>query len=157
MIDLHAFVRIFDLSLLGGCPRCIRISGQTAALSWVGLAGIVAAGFEAICLYSSLVIACGLTALWFAHLIVRSVRNVRPDEVAMTSRRRAIRAFVSTLIGTAAMSILPETALADSGCGGWAGNSGCPPCPYPRNCHRQTPSCQCYPCSSCGSGCPGNC
>lgn len=151
---MSAIVRIFDIRQVGTCPTCMRISFLVMVFSWVNTAGVWLLSLNAASLVGAISIL--FTLLWMAHIVRRAVWSTRSYRPQDQSRRLAIR-FALALAGSAAISVaLPRSARADSGCGGWGGNSGCPPCSdYGRGeCMRQNSGCGCYYCHSCGADCP---
>jgi hypothetical protein len=160
MITPSTIIRAFDLRHIGTCPTCIRVSFWVMILSWLIVAIALILDLKNAAPVIS-VVASALTLLWLAHIIMRAINSVRPDRLDDPSRRLALGSFAVTAakaaIGAVVMSaaVFPsQLARADSGCGGWAGNSGCVLC---GDCYRQTANCQCYPCRSCGNNCSGPC
>ena len=151
-MSLSSIVGIFDLRRIGMCDRCLRTSFVAMICAWivVFIANQLAYPTGPIALIS-----ISLTALWLAHIVTRASRSTQPAELENNARRRALRSFGRAIVGAAGLSVaFPWQAHADSGCGGWAGNSGCLPC---TRCSRQDRNCNCYSCRSCGSNCNGNC
>lgn len=158
-INISTIWRSFDLKQVGMCPTCMRISFLAMSVSWVLAAGSIATDIPLLKVFT-LFTSSALTMLWFAHVFMRAERSSGLNQPEDRSRRVAIQAFARAVIGAAVMStgaLLPwQGAHADSGCGGWAGNSGC------RNscgsCQRQDSNCNCHDCRSCGSNCDkGSC
>lgn len=153
MITLSSIIRSFDLRHIGTCPTCMRISFLAMILSWL-------LAYVAITVDSNATVLIGiatvsLTLLWLAHITTRVMRSIPSNLPQDNSRRLAIRTLAKAAVGAALMSAtFPWQAHADSGCGGWAGNSGCRSC---NSCQRQTADCRCYSCRSCGNNCSGNC
>jgi hypothetical protein len=156
MKTLASVIQTFNLRHVGVCPTCVRISFRVMILSWVIVLNALALNLYAHPMMI-LVPSCGLTLLWSAHVITRALRSMPMQRLGDPSRRLAIRAFVKAAAGAAVMSVAATSrqARADSGCGGWAGNSGCGGPVGP--CQRQTVDCRVYSCRSCGEGCTGNC
>lgn len=148
MSQIYSLVRTFDVRLLGTCAKCARISFGVSAASWILLSLAALAGLHINMLFflGSIV----LTALWIGHILARAVRATPPQ---FESRRAALTRFALAIGGAAVTSLLLSIpAHADSGCGGWAGNSGCDPCPE-GNCYRQRTDCSCWKDTGCGSHC----
>jgi hypothetical protein len=146
-------IRILNTSRLGTCPTCTRIAFLAATFSWS--LPLIASIFGREGVLFILVAPVGLTLLWIAHVIMAARRSAHSNLPENLSRRLAMWTFAKSIISAAAISALPIAARADSGCGGWAGNSGCSPCPdYMRHCYRQDSNCMCYACRSCGDDCP---
>jgi hypothetical protein len=147
-MTLSSIVRTFDLRHVGECPTCMRISFMAMSLAALATIASSLLGLNT-ALFAML--AVGLALLWLAHIVTRAIRSARRHHQADPSRRLAIRTFAQVAVGAAAMSAIPWGAHADSGCGGWAGNSGCRPCAS--SCQRQRNDCSCYSCRSCGNNC----
>jgi hypothetical protein len=149
---IRAFFKAFDLRHVGECPTCMRFSFLFMVAAWITLA--VATTIEG----DSVVVAGGgvllFSTLWLTHVATRAVRAAVPAKEPTSqvrSRRLALRTLAKAAVGAAALSAaMPWAAHADSGCGGWAGNSGCSRC---GSCQRQTADCRCYSCRSCGNNC----
>lgn len=157
MLLLSSIIRSFDLRNIGTCPTCIRISFLSMAVFWVFVfvAYLVNLHAELPLLVGSVV----FTVLWLAHVFARGIRSIPTNQPESLSRRIAIRAFARAALGAVAVSValIPSRASADSGCGGWAGNSGCQPLSGPwARCYRQRTDCSYYACRSCGNDCGSN-
>lgn len=155
MYYVRTVFNVFDPRKLGTCPTCMRISFY---LMVVTLVALVFCTKDTPIWWFALSAASIFTATWLLHVVARVSRNVAAD-LPQPSRREALRSIGMTALksaGAAALisSAIPWQAKADSGCGGWAGNSGCTPC---GPCQRQTSSCGCYSCRSCGNNCSGSC
>lgn len=156
MIYIETAFRIFDIRHVGTCATCMRISFMTMLLSWVSVLASVAFDTKA-----TMQVSAGsvfFTLLWLAHILRYAARSTPSYDPQNKSRRLAIRFGVALISGAAISVAFPFQAHADSGCGGWAGNSGCEPCSNYGNarCMRQNASCGCYYCRSCGEDCGNN-
>lgn len=153
MPTLSSIIRAFDIRNVGTCPTCMRISFAVMLSSWVLLA--CALFFTSAASIVVAVLSTALTVLWIAHIVARSAQSIRTWVIPENqSRRLAIRKAVMAVLGAAAMSAMSSKAYADSGCGGWAGNSGCAPLTGPwARCYRQRTDCSYYACRSCGNDC----
>jgi hypothetical protein len=152
---MFTIIRMFDLRHVGTCPTCMRISFLAMIFCWTVTLVVLACDANAIPLTAMAIV---LTLLWVAHIFRWAVLSTRTFQPQDNSRRLTLR-FALALAGSAVISIaFPWEARADSGCGGWAGNSGCPPCSDYGNgaCMRQNSSCGCYYCRSCGENCGNN-
>lgn len=154
MINGASILRTFDLRSVGTCPTCMRISFFTMVTAWVA---VLAASFYYPPAMLWLVSIAGLTTLlWLAHITARTkwnYQNSTKSESVDRSRLVALRTVAKAAVALAGMSaMMISPARADSGCGGWAGNSGCRPCPG-GSCYRQRTDCSCYPDRGCGDGC----
>ena len=101
---------------LGRCGFCMRTAFVTAALSWA----LVCASWlfaPAAMLVGAAAASFLLTALWIAHLIVRSARvtSVAFADVSQ-ARREALLSFVRTFAMTAATTAVPVVARAQFNC-----------------------------------------
>lgn len=162
MSFVRTVMHMTDMRYVGTCPTCMRISFLLMILSWCCSLGLFSLGLYG--MWLSFVASLVFSMLWLLHIARRALLFTRHNRPADASRRLAMR-YALALAGAAAVSLAsPWQAKADSGCGGWAGNSGCEPCysQFPNNgwCMRQTSDCGCYYCHSCSTGslnCPGNC
>lgn len=155
MVTRSAFLRMFDLRHVGVCPTCIRTSFVATVLSWLLVLSTFLLQLHATTLI--IIAASSFTLLWLAHIFTRAIRFPNQTEQPRdASKRRVFGTIAKAALAAAMMSatVFPRTARADSGCGGWAGNSGCNPCV--NNCFRQDVNCNCYACHSCCQG-GGNC
>ncbi len=154
---LSSIIRSFDLRHIGTCPTCIRISFFLMAVSWLFVVVAYLADLN-----SELPIIGGsfvFTFLWLSHVFARGIRSIPTNQPENLSRRIAIQAFAKAALGAVAVSVtlIPSRARADSGCGGWAGSSGCDPLTGPwARCYRQRTDCSYYACRSCGNDCGNN-
>jgi membrane-bound metal-dependent hydrolase YbcI (DUF457 family) len=163
MITLKTLVSILDLKKVGACPACMRISFVLMAISWLSL--FLSFEYSLEPKLAFLVLASGLTVLWLIHVIRRImiVIKTHPEHYPINKERRtAIGNITKVALGAVLLSALPQRVFASSGCGGWAGNSGCgtPPASigvFPIGCYRQENNCNWTgPCNSCGSNCSSN-
>lgn len=157
MRALLILFRAFDIRHIGSCPTCLRVSFFTMVSSWLFLVASLSLGLAVPPLADALPVLFSL--LWLAHVVRRATLSVRHDQLRTNSTRRVALRFALAVMGAAAVSVaFPWEARADSGCGGWAGNSGCEPCSNygVARCMRQNSSCGCYYCRSCGSDCGDN-
>lgn len=149
MTTLLAIVRALDITKVGMCPTCMRVS----FLTFIGFL-ILTFGAQVLNLPGKealFVTTVFFALLWASHVVRRAALSSYDRPGASSSRRRALR-FGMTLAGAAAMSVaFPWQARADSACGGWGQGSGCEPCPS--NCMRQDSNCGCFQCRSCGANC----
>lgn len=145
---------IFDTKKIGSCPTCMRMSFALMVISWLVLFFTFEKNLDEKPI--SLALSISLTILWLTHLLVRvkMVILANSDQLNNQERRVVIGSFAKAIVGAVLLSALPPKIYADSGCGGWAGNSGCLPC---TRCQRQDSNCNCYECQSCGDNCSGSC
>jgi hypothetical protein len=146
------FIRAFDFRYFGTCRTCMRISFRAMVLSWPLSVGVQIFNLPGRDVLSEVSVA--FTLLWIAHVINRANRSLGSNRPPIASRRAMLRTYLKGAVGAVAVSAFPSLVHADSGCGGWAGNSGCPPCTA---CQRQAVDCTCYDCRSCGENCTGQC
>lgn len=150
MMKLLSVLRAFDLRQLGNCPFCMRVSFQAMAAAWITATTAIALHLD--WWHLSMILAALLSAVWLAHIVGRAIRSSIdvPDD---QGRRVAIGRMLKAIGAAAAISVaFPRSAHADSGCGGWAGNSGCPRGCLP--CQRQRSDCSCTGNDrSCGQTC----
>lgn len=126
---------------LGRCPRCMRKALLSAVAAWILAGAAIAVGGRA----QSLVVTAGalaLTALWLAHVCVFALRATKnraaqmaahaPSGTAahdagdrLSSRRSFIIDFAATLAFTAAATIVPRRANAQTACGCRVGDICC--------------------------------
>lgn len=151
MTKLFSVLRTFNLRQLGSCAFCMRVSFQAMAAAWAAAATATVMDLDWVC-YPSMIAAVLLSALWLAHIVGRAVRSSinAPED---NERRIAIRRILKAIGTAATISVaIPRNAHADSGCGGWAGNSGCSRGCSP--CARQRADCSCTGNDrSCGQNC----
>lgn len=150
MTKLFSVLRTFDMRQVGACSFCMRVSFQAMTIAWIAVAA--ALSFHLDWWLLPLILAALLSALWLAHIVGRAIRSSAdiPDD---RGRRAAIGGMLKAIGAAAAISVaFPRGAHADSGCGGWAGNSGCSSgC---GRCQRQRANCSCTGSDrSCGQGC----
>ena len=150
----------FDLRHIGLCSICMRMSFKAAlfaAVFWLATLALLApAAIQLITGLLTAVLAC----LWLAHVARRAhLKLIEQDQPDM-HRRYALGRVLAVLAGAISVSVaFPRPAHALSGCGGWAGNSGCSRCAdgsYVTACERQDEQCRCYFCRSCGNRCGNN-
>jgi hypothetical protein len=156
MATLWYIIRAFDLRHVGQCPTCMRISFGLMALSWTLVFTAAAMDLSAL---PMTVGSAGLTFVWLAHIMTRSIQSVVARTTFSDSRRKTLKALAKGILAAALVSAFPLPAHALSGCGGWAGNSGCSGCrdgTGVTSCERQDNDCTCYFCRSCGNGCGEN-
>ena len=156
MRKVAAVLGLIDLRRVGACPRCMKASFCSAAIAWLGAVGLSLIGSDtwSIALVTFAVV---LSSLWLAHVVARATRILSVSEPHDSNRRLTFKRTAKALTSAVVVSVAVGPwagALADSGCGGWAGNSGCLPC---RPCDRQRANCECYECASCGQNCSGHC
>lgn len=151
MFNLAYVIRAFDLRRVGSCAKCIKISFILMLSLWVLVVSQFSFGSGMKVTVAGAVI---FSALWLSHVFGRAIRMTNNDVHGIESRRRALRKFASAAAGAivTSLAIAIPSAYADSGCGGWAGNSGCPSgC---SSCQRQRSDCSCTGSDrSCGDGC----
>jgi hypothetical protein len=154
MISFSDIVRSFDLRHVGTCPTCMRISFVSMILSWLLAYAALMSGWSALL---PIALASGaLTLVWLAHVTVRPIQAMLADQPHSGARRGALRTLAKGVLAATLVSAFPWQAYALSGCGGWAGNSGCRRCKDGRvvtGCMRQDNDCTCYTCRSCGNNC----
>lgn len=154
IVRVSDFIRILNFRNLGTCPKCIRIAFLVMVFSWLVVAIALSLHSKATASVWIAVLASGFTILWLAHVATWAMRSHRLSHPADPSRRLAMGALGRAVLGAAIMSstaIFPRQAQAYSGCGGWAGNSGCISVGH---CFRQDSDCRPIgPCRSCGDDC----
>ena len=147
-------LRSFDLRHVGTCPTCMRISFASMFLSWLLVSAGLLLDWNA--LLPIALVSLGLTLVWLAHVTTRPVQSMLVDAPHDKTRRQALKALAKGVLAAAMVSAVPFDAYALSGCGGWAGNSGCRRCKdgtRVTRCERQDNDCTCYFCRSCGNNC----
>jgi hypothetical protein len=154
MISFSFIMRSFDLRHVGTCPTCMRISFVSMILSWLLLYVAVVSDLNA--MLPIAIGSAGLTFVWLAHVTVRPIQSMLADQPHSKARRGALKTLAKGVLAATLVSAFPWQAYALSGCGGWAGNSGCRRCKdgtIVTRCERQDSDCTCYRCRSCGNDC----
>jgi hypothetical protein len=133
----------------------MRISFVSMVLSWALLSMALTSDWNALL---PIAVASGaLTLVWLAHVTVRPIQSMLADRPHNDARRGALKTLAKGVLAATLVSAFPWQAYALSGCGGWAGNSGCRLCSNdrlpPHRCERQDNNCRCYWCRSCGNDC----
>lgn len=160
MSFVRTVIHMFDMRYIGTCPTCMRISFILMILLWCCLFAAFVLDLKGIWLV--LAASAVFTPIWLVHIARRALLiTKKQDDPSDASKRLALRLALAVVSAAGTSIAFPWQAKADSGCGGWAGNSGCEPCysQFGQNgwCMRQDGNCGCYYCHSCGANCPGNC